>query len=98
MEGADPTIPGLSPPNPVVLARLVLTLLFLPVADLREHVGFAQLYRDDVGEAFRPSASLQSALYRAVSRPPGPCGSSRTLDRSDSQVDLVTEATRATLS
>jgi hypothetical protein len=34
MEGADPTIPGLSPPNPVVLARLVLTLLFLPVADL----------------------------------------------------------------
>jgi hypothetical protein len=40
---ADPTIPGLSPPNPAVVARLVLTLLFLPVAGLREHVGFAQL-------------------------------------------------------
>jgi hypothetical protein len=31
MEVADPTIPGLSPPNPAVIARLVLTLLFLPV-------------------------------------------------------------------
>jgi hypothetical protein len=45
MEGADPTIPGLSPPNPAVIARLVLTLLFLPVAglartwDLRSYTG-----------------------------------------------------------
>src|SRR3989441_346300 len=42
---ADPTIPGLSAPNPVVVARLVLTLLFLPVAglartwDLRSYTG-----------------------------------------------------------
>jgi hypothetical protein len=45
MELADPTIPGLSPPNPAVVARLVLTLLFLPVAglartwDLRSYTG-----------------------------------------------------------
>ena len=45
MEVADPTIPGLSPPNPAVIARLVLTLLFLPVAglartwDLRSYTG-----------------------------------------------------------
>jgi hypothetical protein len=45
MEVADPTIPGLSPLNPVVIARLVLTLLFLPVAglartwDLRGYTG-----------------------------------------------------------
>src|SRR5258708_6490396 len=42
---ADPTIPGLSRPNPAVVARLVLTLLFLPVAglartwDLRSYTG-----------------------------------------------------------
>ena len=42
---ADPTIPGLSPPNPAVVARLLLTLLFLPVAglartwDLRSYTG-----------------------------------------------------------
>ena len=45
MEMADPAIPGLSPPNPAVIARLVLTLLFLPVAglartwDLRSYTG-----------------------------------------------------------
>lgn len=45
MEVADPTIPGVSPPNPAVIARLVLTLLFLPVAglartwDLRSYTG-----------------------------------------------------------
>src|SRR6266567_4160327 len=45
MQVADPTIPGLSPPNPVVVARLLLTLLFLPVAglartwDLRSYTG-----------------------------------------------------------
>jgi hypothetical protein len=45
MEVADPRIPGLSPPNPAVIARLVLTLLFLPVAglartwDLRSYTG-----------------------------------------------------------
>src|SRR5947209_4396830 len=45
MEVADPTIPGLSPLNPTVVARLVLTLLFLPVAglartwDLRSYTG-----------------------------------------------------------
>lgn len=45
MELADPTIPGLSPPNPEVVARLLLTLLFLPVAglartwDLRSYTG-----------------------------------------------------------
>ena len=45
MEVADPTIPGLSPRNPAVVARLVLTLLFLPVAglartwDLRSYTG-----------------------------------------------------------
>src|SRR3989440_1716218 len=42
---AAPTIPGLRPPNPAVIARLVLTLLFLPVAglartwDLRGYTG-----------------------------------------------------------
>ena len=42
---ADATIPGLNPPNPVVVARLLLTLLFLPVAglartwDLRSYSG-----------------------------------------------------------
>jgi hypothetical protein len=42
---ADPTIPGLNPPNPAVRARLLLTLLFLPVAglartwDLRSYTG-----------------------------------------------------------
>src|SRR6266700_2177446 len=45
MQVADPTIPGLSPPNPVVVACLLLTLLFLPVAglartwDLRSYTG-----------------------------------------------------------
>jgi hypothetical protein len=45
MEVADPTIPGLSPPNPMVVAHLLLTLLFLPVAglariwDLRSYTG-----------------------------------------------------------
>src|SRR6266516_4951540 len=45
MEVANPTIPGLSPPNPAVIARLILTLLFLPVAglartwDLRGYTG-----------------------------------------------------------
>ncbi len=45
MEVADPTIPGVSPPNPAVVARLVLTLLFLPVVglartwDLRSYTG-----------------------------------------------------------
>src|SRR5437764_2151833 len=45
MEVADPTIPGLSLLNPAVIARLVLTLLFLPVAglartwDLRGYTG-----------------------------------------------------------
>ena len=45
MQSADPSIPGLSPPNPAVVARLLLTLLFLPVAglartwDLRSYTG-----------------------------------------------------------
>jgi hypothetical protein len=45
MQLTDPTIPGLSPPNPVVVTRLLLTLLFLPVAglartrDLRSYTG-----------------------------------------------------------
>jgi hypothetical protein len=45
MQLADPTIPGLSPPNAAVVERLVLTLLFLPVAglartwDLRSYTG-----------------------------------------------------------
>src|SRR5713226_6064367 len=45
MAVADPRIPGLRPPNPAVIARLVLTLLFLPVAglartwDLRSYTG-----------------------------------------------------------
>jgi hypothetical protein len=45
MELADLTIPGLSPPNPAVVMRLILTLLFLPVAglartwDLRSYTG-----------------------------------------------------------
>jgi hypothetical protein len=45
MELAAPTIPGLNPPNPAVVARLILTLLFLPVAglartwDLRSYTG-----------------------------------------------------------
>ncbi len=45
MELADRTIPGLSPPNPAVVIRLLLTLLFLPVAglartwDLRSYTG-----------------------------------------------------------
>jgi hypothetical protein len=45
MEVADPAIPGLGPPNPAVVARLLLTLLFLPVAglartwDLRSYTG-----------------------------------------------------------
>ena len=45
MEVADSTMPGLSPANPAVVARLVLTLLFLPVAglartwDLRSYTG-----------------------------------------------------------
>ncbi len=45
MEVVDPTIPGLSPPNPAVVTRLLLTLLFLPVAglartwDLRSYTG-----------------------------------------------------------
>jgi hypothetical protein len=45
MSLADPTIPGLNPPNPAVIARLLLTLLVLPVAglartwDLRSYTG-----------------------------------------------------------
>ena len=45
MELADPTIPGLGPPNPAVVERLLCTLLFLPVAglartwDLRGYTG-----------------------------------------------------------
>jgi hypothetical protein len=34
MQIADLTIPGLNPPNPVVVMHLLLTLLFLPVAGL----------------------------------------------------------------
>src|SRR5205807_1485193 len=50
--------------------------------------GFTELYRNNVGSADRTRAGLQSALHGAVSRTPGPCGSSRTSDRGDSQVDL----------
>jgi len=45
MQLADPTLPGLKSSNPVVVARLLLTLLFLPVAglartwDLRSYTG-----------------------------------------------------------
>src|SRR5437867_11500646 len=45
MELADLTIPGLNPANPAVVMRLILTLLFLPVAglartwDLRSYTG-----------------------------------------------------------
>ena len=45
MQIADPTIPGLSPPKRAIVARLILTLLFLPVAglartwDLRSYTG-----------------------------------------------------------
>jgi hypothetical protein len=45
IEGANPTTPGLSPLNPGVVERLLLTLLFLPVAglartwDLRGYTG-----------------------------------------------------------
>jgi hypothetical protein len=45
MEVADPRMPGLSPPNPAVVARLLLTVLLLPVAglartwDLRSYTG-----------------------------------------------------------
>src|SRR2546425_7938020 len=45
MELADPSVPGLNPPNPAVIVRLILTLLFLPVAglartwDLRSYTG-----------------------------------------------------------
>ena len=45
MEVADPAIPGLSPANPTGVERLLLTLLFLPVAglartwDLRSYTG-----------------------------------------------------------
>ena len=45
MQVSDPMIPGVSPPNPAVVARLALTLLFLPVAglartwDLRSYTG-----------------------------------------------------------
>src|SRR6266571_688657 len=45
IEVADPTLPGLNPPNPAVVMRLLLTLLFLPVAglartwDLRSYTG-----------------------------------------------------------
>ena len=45
MQMADPTIPGLNPPNPAIVERLILTLLFLPVAglartwDLRSYTG-----------------------------------------------------------
>ncbi len=54
MQLADPTIPGLSPPNPAVVTRLLLTLLFLPVAGLARTWDEASLYRDDVGGPFRP--------------------------------------------
>lgn len=45
MQIADPTIAGLSPPNRAIVERLILTLLFLPVAglartwDLRSYTG-----------------------------------------------------------
>jgi hypothetical protein len=45
MQLTDPTLPGRNPPNPEVVARLLLTLLFLPVAglartwDLRSYTG-----------------------------------------------------------
>jgi hypothetical protein len=45
MEIADPSIPGLNPANPAVVERLLVTLLFLPVAglartwDLRSYTG-----------------------------------------------------------
>src|SRR5258706_14228009 len=45
MQGTDSTMPGLSPANPAVAMRLILTLLFLPVAglartwDLRSYTG-----------------------------------------------------------
>jgi hypothetical protein len=45
MQMTNPSIPGLRPPNPAVVTRLILTLLFLPVAglartwDLRSYTG-----------------------------------------------------------
>jgi hypothetical protein len=45
MEVVEPTIPGVSSPNPAVVTRLMLTLLFLPLAglartwDLRSYTG-----------------------------------------------------------
>ncbi len=39
---ADVTILGLSPPNPAVVMRLILTLLFLPVAGLARTWDFFQ--------------------------------------------------------
>jgi transposase len=58
------------------------------------HLGPAELYRDDVGDPFRPRAGLQSALHGTVSCRPSPCRSSQTHDRGDRQVDLVTVASR----
>jgi hypothetical protein len=97
MEWADLTIPGVNPPNPAVVMRLILTLLFLPVAGLARTWERRELYGDDVGRGDQPGAGLQSALRRTVSRVPGPRRSSRTPDKRSGEVDVAAVANRAAI-
>ncbi len=53
MEVADLTIPGLNPPNPAVVMRLILTLLFLPVAGLARTWDLMRLGTNALATALR---------------------------------------------
>jgi hypothetical protein len=60
---ADPTIAGLSPPNPAVVEREVAHVALSARSGFGSHLGFAGVYRNDVGEAFGEASGLQSAVY-----------------------------------
>jgi hypothetical protein len=95
MELADPTIPGLGPPNPAVVERLLCTLLFLPVAglartwDLRGYTGtmLARLSGRERAYSQRYTERFLARLAHGFR--------SRTLDRGDGTLDLVAVAARA---
>jgi hypothetical protein len=60
---ADPTIPGLGPPNPAVVEREVTHVALSARSGFGPHLGFTGVYRNDVSEAFGKAPGLQSALY-----------------------------------
>src|SRR6266581_3902058 len=78
MEVADPTLPGLNPPNPAVVMRLLLTLLFLPVAGLARTWDLWQTAHPSSDQPSAPAFFYvdghRKAVYSDVLVPRGPVG------------------------